>query len=46
MNYTKPLILTTTDATSTIMGEKGIGVMDSANPQSPQNSVSAYEGDE
>jgi hypothetical protein len=46
MKYQKPLILTTVSATSTIMGEKGIGVIDAADPASPQNSVAAYQADE
>jgi hypothetical protein len=46
MKYNKPMILATTDAASTIMGEKGIGVMDTRNPQSTQHSVAAYQGDE
>jgi len=40
------MILATTNAASTIMGQKGIGVMDAEQPQSTQNSVAAYEGDE
>ncbi|MEG9437801.1 hypothetical protein JAO29_16760 [Edaphobacter sp. HDX4] len=46
MKYEKPMILSTLDALPAILGQKGIGVMDAENPQSPQNSVAAYQGDE
>lgn len=46
MKYQKPRILSTEAASSSIMGQKGIGVMDAENPSSPQNSVAAQQSDE
>jgi hypothetical protein len=46
MKYEKPRILSIEAASSSIMGQKGIGVMDAEHPTSPQNSVAAQQSDE